>query len=72
MTAKQFIKDKQIEIPRTQQGLEDLLEYFANEYFTKSDLRFLLLHHPEPGEVEIACLHFLGDEAQKWWSENKC
>jgi hypothetical protein len=31
-----------------------------------SDLRWLLLTHPDQEMVERSCLHFLGDAAQEW------
>jgi hypothetical protein len=36
-----------------------------------SDLRYLHLAHPDRGMVEKACLHYLGDEAQRWFSRCK-
>lgn len=42
------------------------MEAFAWAYFTRTDLRWLLLHHPDRQEVTTACLHFLGDDAQAW------
>ena len=44
------------------------MEEFAWAYFTRNDLRMLLLRHPDRKEVTRACLHFLGDEAQEWWA----
>ena len=31
-----------------------------------SDLRWVLLTHPDQEMVERSCLHFLGDAAQEW------
>jgi len=36
-----------------------------------SDLRWVLLKHPDQKMVESSCLHFLGDEAQSWWNSKK-
>ena len=44
------------------------MEEFAWAYFTRTDLRVLLLRHPDHEAVTRACLHFLGDEAQEWWA----
>lgn len=44
------------------------MEQFAWAYFTRTDLRRLLSQHPNREEVTNSCLHFLGDEAQEWWS----
>ncbi len=69
MTAREFLKDKH---PiNSEHQLERLLEQFAREYFTKTDLRSLLLSHPNRDEVQNACLHFLGDDAQKWWESRQ-
>lgn len=32
-----------------------------------SDLRPFLLRHPDSNMVTESCLHYLGDDAQKWW-----
>lgn len=34
-----------------------------------SDLRPHLLTHPDQQMVLTSCLHYLGDDAQKWWNE---
>lgn len=69
MTAREFLKDKR-PIANGYQ-LEILLEKFVHEYLIKTDLRHILLHHPNQNEVETACLHFLGDDAQKWWNDRQ-
>ena len=47
------------------------MEAFAWAYFTRTDLRWLHLEHPDRAEVTRACLHFLGDEAQEWWASRE-
>ena len=34
-----------------------------------ADLRPFLLRHPSSNMVTMSCLHYLGDDAQKWWEE---
>lgn len=56
-------------LPRTSEEIEFAMERFAWNYFIKTDLRWLHLQHPNKQEVNLACLHFLGDEVQKFWEE---
>jgi len=43
-----------------------------NEWFnSQSDIRQLLLLHPDGEMIESSCLHFLGDDAQSWWAKRK-
>ena len=43
-----------------------------NEWFnSQSDVRQLLLLHPDGEMIERSCLHFLGDDAQAWWVNRK-
>lgn len=40
------------------------------EDFNKiTDLRHYLLRHPNSEMITASCLHYLGDDAQKWWHE---
>ncbi len=45
------------------------MKEFAWAWFTRNDLRHHLLMHPDKAAVTRACLHFLGDDAQRWWEE---
>lgn len=58
-------------LPKEPEEIEYAMERFAWNFFIKTDLRWLHLHHPNRGEVETACLHFLGDDVQKFWEEKK-
>jgi hypothetical protein len=47
---------------------EDLIE----EVNKISDIRILLVNHPDSEMVKLSCLHYLGDEAQEWYhNKNK-
>jgi len=39
-----------------------------DQFNSIKDLRPYFLLHPDADMVTDSCLHFLGDEAQKWWS----
>ena len=58
-------------LPREPEEIEYAMERFAWNYFIKTNLRWLHLQHPNRQEVETACLHFLGDDIQKFWEESK-
>jgi len=70
--------------PSTAKFFEDIKEHFGVDVpeieraaflieagCNVSDLRWVLLKHPDQKMVESSCLHFLGDEAQSWWRKRK-
>jgi hypothetical protein len=45
---------------------EELIE----EFNKVADIRILLLNHPDAEMVVDACLHYMGDRVQHWFSKN--
>lgn len=50
---------------------EDWDRFAVSASLVVNDLRLVHLRHPDQKMVESSCLHFLGDEAQAWWSNRK-
>lgn len=62
----QDVKYPEFWLERTQSATLHL----QKEFNKLSDIRALLLMHPNGEMIERSCLHFLGDAAQAWW-QNK-
>lgn len=45
-------------------------EQLIEEFNKVPDIRILLLNHPDSKMVADACLHYLGDRVQHWFSKN--